>query len=140
MNCANPFLSAQQVSILCPAGSAAAASGQAGLIIGRRNVETGARIGRSEHQSYRYDVGVRGDITDGWHYDVYAQLGRTNVNSTTLNDASISHIQNALLVGGTAANPVCLSGGSCVPYNIFADGGVTPAALNYIVAAGTSTG
>ncbi len=33
---------------------------------------------------------------------------------------------------GTAANPVCLSGGACVPYNIFQDGGVTQDAVNYI--------
>jgi iron complex outermembrane receptor protein len=140
VNCANPFLSAQQVSIICPTGSPAAASGQAALLIGRRNIEAGARIGRDEHESYKYDLGVRGDIADGWRYDAYAQLGRANINSQELNDESVSRIQNALLVGGTAANPVCLSGGACVPYNIFADGGVSKAALNYISAFGTSTG
>lgn len=140
VNCANPFLSAQQVSIICPAGSAAAANGQATLVIGRRNVEGGPRMGRDEHESFKYDLGVRGDIADGWRYDAYVQYGRANVHSEALNDLSVSRIQNALLVGGTAAHPVCLSGGACVPYNIFADGGVTPEALSYISAFGTSTG
>ena len=53
---------------------------------------------------------------------------------------SNSRVQNALLVGGTAANPVCLSGPPCVPYNIFSDGGVTPAALSYLDTGGTISG
>ncbi len=54
---------------------------------------------------------------------------------------SISGIQNALLVGGTAADPVCLGGQSgCVPYNIFQQGGVTQAALNALAGAGTAHG
>jgi len=45
-------------------------------------------------------------------------------------------------VTGTAANPTCISGTTrgCVPYNIFADGGVTPAALNYLYQLGTAKG
>jgi outer membrane receptor protein involved in Fe transport len=51
-------------------------------------------------------------------------------------------LQNAFLVGGTAANPVCLTGASagCVPYNMFTTGGVTPAQTAYLSEMGTSRG
>jgi len=88
-------------------------------------------------------VGVRGDfgMNDAFHYDVYGQYGRTQYNYSVQNDISLTKAQDALLVGGTAANPVCLSGNAgCVPLNIFKDGGVTPAALAYILTSGTTTG
>src|SRR6185312_7008922 len=34
----------------------------------------------------------------------------------------------------------CISGGGCVPYNIFQDGGVTQGALDYLTETGTSHG
>jgi iron complex outermembrane receptor protein len=49
-------------------------------------------------------------------------------------------LNNSLLVGGTAAAPVCLNGGNCVPYNIFTQGGVTPAQLQSLYEPGTSYG
>ncbi len=46
-----------------------------------------------------------------------------------------------MLVGGTAANPVCLNGSAtCVPYNIFNQGGVTQAQVASLNESGTSRG
>src|SRR6202012_4500901 len=90
-------------------------------------------------ESFKIDFGARGDFAEGWHYDVYAQFGRTQYNYSVNNDLSLTKIQNALEVG---PNGQCLSGtvDGCVPYNIFSVGGVTPAALQYISTAGTTTG
>ena len=41
---------------------------------------------------------------------------------------------------GRADNPVCISGGACVPYNIFTEGGVTEDQLNYLYTPGTAYG
>jgi outer membrane receptor protein involved in Fe transport len=72
---------------------------------------------------------MKGDISDNWSYDVHAQFGQISVANTYRNDVSSARIDDALLVGGTLANPVCLSGNpSCVPYNVFTVGGVTQAA------------
>ncbi len=140
VNCNNPLLSAQQVATICTANGLGPTD-NASLSIGRRDIEGGPRIYSFEHLSYKADVGVRGEIGDGWSYDVYGQFGRTQYNSSVQNDISLSKTQNALLVGGTAANPTCLGvDPACVPYNIFSDGGVTPAALGYILTSGSTSG
>ena len=141
VNCGNPLLSAQQVQTICTNDGLLLPTDEATLNIGRRDVEGGPRIYSFEHLSYKADIGVRGDLGDAWHYDTYAQYGRTQYNSSVQNDISLTKAQDALLVGGTAANPVCLSGNfGCQPYNIFGDGGVTPGSLAYILTSGTATG
>ena len=55
-----------------------------------------------------------------------------------MNDTSTTHLQNALLVDPTTGQ--CLSGGNCVPLNIFKAGGVTPAAFNYVSVPAFQTG
>lgn len=159
VNCNNPLLSSQQASILCtPAQLAyAAANPAAGCIytttaagvtspncadvrIGRRNVEGGGRLSDYEHENYRAVVGAKGDFADAWSYQAYGQYYYTTFFNSNQKYLNFQNIDNALQVTGTAANPVCVSGGSCVPYNIFSSGGVTPAQLNYLYLNGTSEG
>ena len=139
VNCNNPLLSAQQVNTICTSNGLLPTQ-DANLLIGRRDIEGGPRTTAYEHTSYRAVVGLRGDLGEGWSYDAYGQFGYTSYFNSQQGYLSNSRVQNALLVGGTAANPVCLSGGSCVPYNIFSDGGVTPAALKYLLTGGTISG
>ena len=135
VNCSNPLLSAQQAGILCtpaadrrrPARSRVRSA--ADVEIGRRNVEGGGRTYEFEHTNYRMALGAKGDLFEGWNYDAYGQYYYTSFSNVNGNDFSYEKIANALQVTGTAAAPVCISGGTCVPYNIFKDGGVTDAAL-----------
>jgi len=157
VNCDNPLLSAQQASLLCtpaqlsyvvanpgvacifPAGGGPSPN-CANVLIGRRNIEGGGRESYYEHTNYRAVIGLKGELASAWNYDVYGQYYYTsffNVNKQYLNFASID---NALQVKGTAANPVCISGPPCVPYNIFRDGGVTAAALQYLYLNGSAYG
>ena len=135
VNCANPFLSAQQVETICTADGLGATD-DASLTLGRRNIEGGPREYSYEHLSYRAVAGLRGDFLDAWHYDAYAQFGYTKYNYAESNDFSISKINNALDVVNSANGPVCANAAAvasgCVPYNIFSTGGVTSAALKYI--------
>ena len=148
VNCNNPFLSAQQVSVMCtPAQVAAAAldpldeDGNVDLYIGRRNIEGGGRNSFYEHQNYRLVTGTRGNIAGSWNYDVYGSYYYTNLYQASQNYLAISKIQNALQVVQGPNGPVCVSGAEgCVPYNIFSDGGVTQAALDYLDVTGTSRG
>ncbi|HYL03970.1 MAG TPA: TonB-dependent receptor [Steroidobacteraceae bacterium] len=161
VNCDNPLLSAQEAAILCsPAQLAfvAATPGQACIFntnpvtgavtspncsdvrIGRRNIEGGGRTSDYEHENYRAVLGTRGDFADAWSYDAYGQYYYTTFFNTNSKYLSFQGIDNALQVTGTAANPRCISGGTCVPYNIFADGGVTQAALNSLYLLGTAQG
>ena len=144
-NCSNPLLSAQQAGLLCtPAQIAADAANPgsqlANIQIGRRNIEGGARTSDYEHTSYRAVFGTKGDFADAWNYDAYG--GYYYVDFFNSNDKSLSfaNIDNALLVTGTAANPQCISGPPCIPYNIWRDGGVTPQQLQYLYITGTGSG
>ncbi len=145
-NCSNPFLSAQEVSLLCPAGTGPGGSTlpNAQLLMGRRNVEGGNRQDDLTHTSFRLVIGSKGDLVpDLLTYDIYAQEGVTLLSEEYLNEVSGTKVTQALLVGGTLAHPVCLAnvGGAngapgCVPYNIWGTGPVNPAAVQYITANG----
>jgi outer membrane receptor protein involved in Fe transport len=160
VNCNNPLLSAQEQSILCtPAQIAAANAAPAAgctftqtptgpvmssncvnVRIGRRNVEGGGRTSDYEHQNFRPVFGIKGTFANSWNYDVYGQYYYTTFFNSNDKYQSFQAIGNALQVTGTAAAPTCVSGPPCVPYNIFADGGVTPAQLNYLYLSGTGQG
>ena len=160
IDCRNPLLSAQQATEIgcgAPAAAAAAAinpdTGQPFLAdpnilpfyIGRRNVEGGGRQQDFHNSSFRGLIGSRGDIAEGWSYDVSTQFSRTSVTARTLNNFSIPKIQRALDVVDVGGVPTCQSvvDGSdpnCIPYDIFTLGAITPEAQAYISADGVQTG
>jgi iron complex outermembrane recepter protein len=146
VNCSNPLLSAQQQAILCTpaqiaADTASPGSASAKVRIGRRNIEGGDRFIDFEHTNYRAVFGATGDFAGAWSYDVYGQYYYTKFTDSNEKYLSYAGITDALQVTGTAANPKCISGAmGCVPYNIFADGGVTQAQLNYLYLLGTAQG
>jgi outer membrane receptor protein involved in Fe transport len=141
VNCNNPFLSGQQQTALGCTPAAIAAGETVDLYFGRRNVEGGPRNSFYDHTNYRFVGGGRGQINEAWSYDLYGSYYSTTLASRSENYLSLARIQDALLVGGTAANPVCLSGNAgCVPYNLFRDGGVSPEAAQSLTILGTQSG
>jgi iron complex outermembrane receptor protein len=150
INCSNPLMSAQQQLTLCTqadidADIAAIASGgapvTANVAIGRRNVEGGGRSSDYEHSNYRAVLGGKGDLNAAWSYDAYAQYYYTTFFTSNDQYMNFTAIDQALLVRNDAnGNPVCLSGGRCVPWNIFQDGGVTQEQLDFLYLAGTGYG
>jgi outer membrane receptor protein involved in Fe transport len=141
VNCNNPFLSAQEQGVIGCTPTMIASGGTVDMALRRRNVEGGPRNQYYEHNNYRFVFGSRGDIVGPWKYDMYASYYYTTFFTRISNYLSVAKVQDALLVGGTAANPVCLSGHSgCVPYNIFADNGVTAAQASSLQESGTARG
>ena len=145
VNCSNPLLSAQEAAILCSAANIAADAANPGSVLShvrlaRRNVEGGARTSDYEHSNYRAVLGFKGDLGDAWNYEVYGQYYYTSFFSSNNKYLNFQAIDSALLVTGTAANPTCISGPPCVPWNIFKDGGVTPDQLSYLYLIGTGAG
>jgi iron complex outermembrane recepter protein len=150
VNCNSPFLSASMVASWC--GGVAGPQLSDPLLIGRRNVEGGPRQDDLEHTSFRVVVGTRGKINDGWDYDASYQYSIVQLAETYFNDVSSSRINNALDVITVGGTPTCASNingtvppglailGTCVPWNIFQKGGVTPAAAAYISAPGLQRG
>jgi iron complex outermembrane recepter protein len=145
VNCSNPLLSDQQRSILCTPEQIAADTANPGassvsVEIGRRNIEGGGRVAEFEHQNYRTVLGLRGNLGADWNYDAYGQYYYTTLYNSNTNYLNFQSIANALQVTGTRDNPACISGGACVPYNIFTEGGVTEDQLNYLYTPGTAYG
>jgi iron complex outermembrane receptor protein len=137
VNCANPFLSTQELAVWCKGSTAGETTN---LFIGRRNVEGGGRVDDLEHSDWRITLGVKGKIVEGWDYDASWQHSVVNLIESQENFFSTAKIDNALNVIQTPTGPQCVSGPPCVPYNIFSLGQVTPAALAYLEVPGIQTG
>jgi len=146
VNCSNPLLSAEEAAILCTPAQIAAdrahpGSVNADLDIGRRNIEGGGRFLTFEHRNYRAVVGLDGTLGDTWVYDAYALYYYTSMFQANTNFLNYAAIDKALQVTtDQAGRPVCISGGNCVPYNIFSTGAVTARQLAYLYAYGTDSG
>jgi outer membrane receptor protein involved in Fe transport len=109
--------------------------------IARRDIEGGARTSDFNHTNYRVVGGVDGRLGDTWRYNAYALYYRMSLTQKMLNFFSASALNRALQVTQDAAgNPVCISGGSCVPYDIFKAGGVTAEQHAYLERTGAQTG
>ncbi len=115
------------------------------IYLGRRNVEGGGRTSAFTNTSFRTLVGVKGSFGN-WDYDAFMQTSKVNGTQVVGQYFSRSRIQLAMdAVAGPGGTAVCrsnLTGGNptCVPYNPWRLGGVTPAQLAYLAVPGNATG
>jgi iron complex outermembrane recepter protein len=146
VNCSNPLLSAEEAATLCTPAQIAADKAHPGSVsadvnIGRRNIEGSGRLFSSEHKNYRVVGGIGGELDDAWSYDAYALYDYTSLFQDNQNHLNYAAINNALQVTtDPSGRPVCISGGSCVPYDIFMTGAVTAQQLAYLTINGTDGG
>lgn len=146
VNCSNPLLSAQEAATICTPAQIAAdrlnpGSVSADIDIGRRNIEGGGRESTYEHINYRVVAGASGKLGAAWSYDAYLLYDYTNMFQSNLNYLNYAAINDALQVKtNSSGQPVCIVGGNCVPYDIFATGGVTAKQLSYLYTPGTDSG
>lgn len=137
INCGNPLLTGTMATdIGCSAGDIAA-DNTTDLYIGRRNVEGGGRQDDLNLSSFRTVIGLRGELSPAWSYDLTGQYSKVRLSRIYRNEFSKTRLTRALDVVDVAGTPTCRSvvdgtDPACVPYNIFAIGGVTAAALNYV--------
>ncbi len=140
ISCGNPLMSEQQFQAICGDIGLTRSDVRDPFYIGRRNVEGGNRQQDLRHTSFRGVFGVRGDINDNWRFDASMLYAEVSMENTYLNDLGTTKIRRAL---NAVRHPdtgeiVCQSvvDGSdpaCAPWNVFETGGVTQAALDYIV-------
>ena len=149
ISCSNPLFTAGMQATLCtPANITAnqALFGGTGdritLYAARRSVESGPRLDNYSSDSIREVLGLKGKFNDAWSFDVYGQVGITQMIDVEGDFLGTQQINNALDVvpdtrAATLGQPVCTSvlNGSdpaCVPWNIYTPGGVTQAQLDYL--------
>ena len=133
VNCNNPLLSPAEVAAFCT-NAGYGPTDIATVVLQKRNVEGGGRVSHLNHTDLRYSGGVKGTLNSVWAYDMYGMQASVRSPQSYSNDLNVNRIQNALIVDGTAANPVCRTDteNGCVPWNVFQLGQVTPAALAYL--------
>ena len=169
VNCSNPFMTSQENYVLCgeltgdnhitlngrtfwdgaangSTGNPNGVAGQANLFIARRVLESRSRDFGLRHDSFRMQVGAKGDLGDGWSYNLLAQEGDSEYSQVSTGNFSATHVQNALEVDPAtgkcfAAETTPPSGPSCVPLDIFNGiGSITPAMLGYASTVAEQTG
>jgi iron complex outermembrane receptor protein len=142
----NPLLTAGERSTLCSPGNVAANQATFGgtgnnitLYLARRSVESGPRIDNYSSNSIHEVFGVKGKINDAFSYDVYGQVGITQMEDVEQGFLGQLQINNALqaVVNPKTGLPTCQSvltgtDPNCVPWNIYVPGGVTAAQLKYL--------
>ncbi len=155
ITCSNPLLqqdNAQWYNAMCVVpganpGDPPITLTQRDFILQRRNVEGGGRQDHLDLTQYRGVIGVKGTFAENWNYDVFGQYGSVLYSEQYQNDFSRVRIARSLDVVSDPVTgaPVCQSvvDGSdpnCVPWNIWTQNGVTPAALNYLQTPGFEAG
>lgn len=103
----------------------------------RRFIEGGPRSTEFTTTFWQQKVGVRGDITDKFSFDVYGTYGESELLRENIGYGLLSRARQALL----ATNPdTCLdTSNNCVPLNVFGpQGSITPDMLGFINAANAS--
>jgi outer membrane receptor protein involved in Fe transport len=113
----------------------------------RRNVEGGPRTSNLRHKDLRLLTGIRGELGRGISYEASALFGQVRYKNSGSNDLSISKTRRALDVirDPVSREPACRSAltgedPSCVPWDIFAPGAVTPEATSYLAILSTRHG
>ena len=150
--CNNPLLSGTQRTTLGCTAANITSGASIEVLVGRRNIEGGGRQDDLNHRSYRGVLGLRGAINDDWSYDVSAQISSVRLSRVYRNEFSITRTGRALDVVShpTTGAPVCRSAlpdangfvvdPNCVPYNLWAVGGITADQLKYIQIPGVQIG
>lgn len=128
MSIDNPFLSNQARDILV-------ANGVTSFKLNRNMNDIADRApGRTKLDVYRIVAGFKGDFSvagERWNWDLAYNYGRSR-NESEFNQVNLTRFLQAIDVVGTAANPTCRVGGSCVPLNIFGENAFSDAAAEYV--------
>jgi outer membrane receptor protein involved in Fe transport len=128
INCDNPLLSDQQLSLICRSGNfvgeedggpptpfvdpvTGATYNRAWLLIARRNVEGGPIQDDLKHKSIRLLGGITGDLGRGVTYDASYLFGRVTLDRNERNILSISRLAKAVdvVTDTSTGQPICRS-------------------------------
>ncbi|MEZ5939350.1 MAG: TonB-dependent receptor [Hyphomonadaceae bacterium] len=97
----------------------------------RRTLELGPRSTEYNQNWFQMVVGSRGEIANGWTYDLSLSHGESNRSHTSRGYTNVAHIEDQVysLDGLTCANS---SDDACVPIDLFGGyGTITPEAAAY---------
>jgi outer membrane receptor protein involved in Fe transport len=118
VNCNNPYLSASQSQVIC--GAQAGTSAMVPVELRYRFAGVPDLDDRYMNEGLRLTGGIRGQIAQGWSYDVGGVYAR-NQQDYSWSFPSIDRVNNALNVVNVNGTPACASGTAdgCLPLDPF---------------------
>ena len=130
----NPFMPQEMRDAVLAAGDTA-------LQFRRRMTEVGERGAGATRDTYRFVVGLEGDIAEKYTWQTYLGYGRMDDAQQGGGQINVPNMREALnVVDGdgdpntfdpVCANPVAVAEG-CVPINLFGLGSISPEAADYV--------
>jgi iron complex outermembrane receptor protein len=114
----------------------------------RRITEFGSRLGSTDRDFMRFVAGLNGTLFDNqFRWDVSYNYGSVSENQISTGQVNVVNFANALAVMPDVFNvdplrdTICIDADAraagCVPANIFGEGNISQAAVDYIQAQGT---
>lgn len=138
----NPFIPAELLALVQaePTGWDAAEDGPwnpQSLTMFRRFTEIGPRTSDVQRKTFRTAFGFDGNIDDNWTYEIYYQYGNNSQDQTNGGVYNTLNFLNALNVepdgsGGYQCVDSTARDLGCVPLNVFGEGTITGAALDWV--------
>lgn len=96
------------------------------FLMRQRSLWGGLRGSQRDNTVVQYMMGLRGELSDSWSYEVYAMQGKTNIKQTQTGNLDTQRIQN-LLEAEDGGNSICEGG-----YNPFGRLSVSDQCVSYI--------
>lgn len=149
----NPYLPANIAAAIDPA--------LGGVLVNRDNFDQGPRGEAVKRETYRFVGGIKGDISESFHYDLSYVYGKTKVRSRYIGDvyndrffAAVDAVRDPATgqitcrvnlqpgwtpnqpfeSGRTVIDPTTFQPGQCKPINILGEGLSDPASIAWITA------
>ncbi|HSM97042.1 MAG TPA: TonB-dependent receptor [Rhizomicrobium sp.] len=123
VNADNPFLSPALKNLLFGTPTPAPGTPDAVILLAKRMLDFGPRKTEFTFDSFEMVVGAKGDLGDGWNYDISAQYGKSESQQWNTGFVSYSNLQDSIDVIADPSSPTgfsCRSGNAgCVPFNIY---------------------
>ncbi|WP_243392776.1 TonB-dependent receptor domain-containing protein [Kinneretia aquatilis] len=105
----------------------------------RRMTDLGSRIQQADRDTFRFVLGMKGEVNPTWSYETYLGYGATKEGQRGNGQVNVLNMRNALEAipdgkGGVMCRDELARAQGCVPINIFGAGTISPAGVKYIAA------
>ncbi|MFT4076896.1 MAG: TonB-dependent receptor [Asticcacaulis sp.] len=139
LNCDNPLMSAEQAVSLCGSSAGTDASVATDIAYELNGPGSERLDNLAINKDYRISLGAKGEIGEGWHFDLGYVGSRVYTSLSDNNEIDADRFARALNVVSVNGTPTCVSrvdgtDPDCVPADIFGYHTIDPAFYDYAYA------
>jgi len=103
----------------------------------RRMTELGPRQAKNNRRSINVVFGIKAELSRNWQLMLHYNFSQYKNSAKSVNAISVQNLHNAVDIIETENGPVCADQAArqagCVAANIFGEGNLSPAAIDYII-------